>query len=70
MRVTCITPIGMCRFDLVKERVFTVSINVGPNFRGRGLGGTFLQYAIAFLKSEVSEPMAIEAVVLEPSWVL
>jgi len=62
---TGITPIGMCRFDLLKEGVFAVSINMGPNFRGRGLGVTVLQSGIAFLKGEVSAPVAIEAVVHE-----
>ena len=62
---TGITPIGMCRFDLLKAGVFAVSINMGPNFRGRGLGGTVLQSGIAFLKGEVSVPLAIEAVVHE-----
>ena len=60
-----ITPMGMCRFDLLKAGVFAVSINMGPNFRGRGLGGTVLQSGIAFLKDEVSAPVAIEAVVHE-----
>ena len=62
---TGITPIGMCRFDLLKAGVFAVSINMGPNFRGRGLGGTVLQSGIAFLKGEVGAPVAIEAVVHE-----
>jgi len=62
---TGITPIGMCRFDLLRVGVFAVSINMGPNFRGRGLGGTVLQSGIAFLKGEVSTPVAIEAVVHE-----
>ena len=57
------TPIGMCRFDSVKPSVFSVSINVGPDFRGKGVGGIVLRSAISFLREEVDEPLEIQAIV-------
>mgnify|MGYP001047714469 CR=1 FL=1 len=43
------TPLGMCRFEHQGEDKFAASINIAPEFRGRGWGQKVLASGIHFL---------------------
>jgi RimJ/RimL family protein N-acetyltransferase len=45
-------PIGMCRFDQLDQQTFEMSINLDPEFRGKGLAGPVLQAAVAKFRAE------------------
>jgi L-amino acid N-acyltransferase YncA len=38
--------VGICRFDINEDQTATVSINLNPRMRGKGLSITFLQQSI------------------------
>jgi RimJ/RimL family protein N-acetyltransferase len=47
------TPVGVVRFDLKDTGVAEISINVNPEFRGRGLGKQILDLACRYAFREV-----------------
>ena len=56
-------PLGLVRFDLDFATAHVrVSINLGPEARGRGFALPLLQQAIAALRAEVALPQGIELV--------
>lgn len=57
-------PIGMCRFDLQADGVAAeVSINLNPDFRGRGLAGGILDEAIKRFLSDFGAPIVLTATI-------
>jgi len=55
-RVLCVgyldnEKIGNVRFDKQADRVYEVSINLNPDFRGRGYGAILLKEAICYLQA-------------------
>ena len=65
------TPLGMCRFEHRGEGEFDASINLAPEFRGRGWGQKVLASGIHFLDSADVQCHEINAIVHQgnpPSW--
>lgn len=62
---TGVTPIGMCRFDSGEAGIWKVSLNINPDFRGRGLGGRVLQSSLSRVKVDWGPEVEIQAVVHE-----
>lgn len=56
--------IGMCRFDVQPDGASAeVSINLNPDFRGRGLAGEVLRMAIQEFRRGVSPELALTATI-------
>lgn len=49
-----INKFGMVRFDIIKENIFRVSININPSFRGKGLAKEILINAENFFFKEIN----------------
>ena len=57
--------IGMTRFDFLENKMVLVSININPDFRGRGLGKIILKRATDFIKEKNKD--SIQKVIIKNS---
>lgn len=56
--------VGMCRFDLSDDDLAAeVSINLNPEFRGRGLARPVLKESIARFRSDIVRPISLTATI-------